>query len=461
MKEMKIHIIISVALLLAGYAAAEDKTLPDKLVDVTVAHIKGHGPDEDTAQFIATERVASWERREEIAGATIPYLKSKESAKVAGALAVLYRLRAYGPMQDLIGAGGSAWEQKYKPGPFWAKLDQHVMASCEHVHSLGDPKAFHNLALYLGVSTSPESGRELLKIASETPEKEQALICLAWHRDPKDMDSLLPFMLKEAGAAWNLPYHFRNSYGQAAFPYLKRSLEEAQSPLIRLRTAYELVHMHVPEGFHYLQQVALANPEPEDRTWSRPLEDIRQFAIDYLNLPRDSVAPAAIAAHIAKKEQELCKLQSIVEAVSNQVPEDSPTVSVDWSFAQGSNHPAVAITIKNVSVEELKVQHPGNREAIAFVVMDDHGNVMKPEGVAKVDPSRLDIVLKPGGTFEYTDNHRTELAHEQGLTLPFLTGTALFAYNLKEGNNYRVTVIYRPYADREGVASAEQVMTFK
>lgn len=140
---------------------------------------------------------------------------------------------------------------------------------------------------------------------------------------------------------------------------------------------------------------------------------------------------------------------------------DSPTVSVDWSLAQGSNHHAVAITIKNVSVQELKVQHPGNREAIAFVVMDDHGNVMKSEGVAKVDPSRQDIVLKPGGTFEHADSQWAELADSQGLAFPFLTGTGLFAYKLKERSNYRVTVIYRPYTDREGVASAEQIVTFK
>ncbi|OPZ74734.1 MAG: hypothetical protein BWY82_00564 [Verrucomicrobia bacterium ADurb.Bin474] len=148
-------------------------------------------------------------------------------------------------------------------------------------------------------------------------------------------------------------------------------------------------------------------------------------------------------------------------AITSSARTDAPTVTVDWCFAKGSHHHAATITIKNVSGQELRIQHPDNRQAIAFVVMDEHGNVIKPEGVAKVDPRHQDIVLKLGETFEYTMRQSTELAQEKGLSLPFLTGTGLFAYNLKAGNKYRVTVIYRPYADRAGVASAEQVMTFE
>jgi hypothetical protein len=305
--------------LLKEIGAVPIRSLAEKLMDVTVAHIKSVGPDEDVAQFITAERFTSWERREEIATATIPYLKSKTTGHVAGALAVLYRLRSYRPVHDISSGDGSptAWEQKYKPGPFWAKLDQQVIASFEHVHSLGDTKAFHNLALYLGVSQSPESKRELLRIASETFEKEQALICLAWHRDEKDMESLFPFLLGESHAVWNLPYHLRNSYGKAAIPYLKRALEEAESAVIRQLVAYELVHLRVPEGFRYLKQVALADPEPEERTQLRPLEGIRQFAVDYLTLAKDTREPATIAAHIAKKERELCRSEDSGEEMSD------------------------------------------------------------------------------------------------------------------------------------------------
>lgn len=239
-EDMKTGKSIFAVLLLAGCAPGEGETLPDKLVDVTVAHIKRYGPDDDTAQFIATERSSSWERREEIADATIPYLKSKDPDDVAGALAVLCRLRGCCPMHDVIGTGGSTWEQKYKPGPFWARLDQQVTASFEHVHALRNAKAFHNLALYLGVSPSADAKQELLRIANETPEKEQAVICLAWHRDPKDMDCLLPFMLEDSCAARSLPYHFRNAYGVAAVPYLEKAVAAAKSDVIRRDAKKEL-----------------------------------------------------------------------------------------------------------------------------------------------------------------------------------------------------------------------------
>ena len=193
-----------------------ERPLPEKLVDVTVAHIRSTGPDEDAAQFIATERFTSWERREEIADATVSDLQSKQPDKVSGALAVLYRLRACRPMNDLIGLDESAWEQIHRLGPFWAKLDEYVVASIEHVYSLGNAGAFRNVALYLGVSPSQAYRRELLRIASDTPAKEQALVCLTWHRDQNDMNSLVPFMLEDSPASRSLPYHFRSVYGAAA-----------------------------------------------------------------------------------------------------------------------------------------------------------------------------------------------------------------------------------------------------
>lgn len=244
MKDMTIYAFIYVALLVAGCSYGGDGNLPDKLIDVTLSHIHKHGPDEDAAQFISMEGFASWERREEIADVTIPYLKSKNSDDVAGALAVLYRLRSYRPLSDRISVNGSAWEKKYKPGPFWSKLDEHVIASLEHFHSVGTSKVFHNLALYLGAYPSPESKQELLRIANETSETAQALICLTHHRDTKDMDSLLPFMLEDPPATRSLPYLFRKAYGVAAAPYLRKAIAEAKSEAIRQKAEKELKILH-------------------------------------------------------------------------------------------------------------------------------------------------------------------------------------------------------------------------
>jgi len=113
------------------------------------------------------------------------------------------------------------------------------------------------------------------------------------------------FMSMARHHAWSR----RQEFVSLVVPYLKRALVEAESPMIRQRTAYELVLLRVPEGFRYLQQLTLANPDPEERTRPRPLDRIRQFAIDRLGLPRDTREAAAIAAHIRKKERELCRTQ--------------------------------------------------------------------------------------------------------------------------------------------------------
>jgi len=215
-------------------------------MNVILEHIKTTGPDEDSAHLISGLRFVSWERREEFAEATLPYLRDKDPEKVSGAIAVLYRLRNYRPMSDMGSDGGpTAWEQKYKPAPFWAKLDKNVYANLKHFHAIGNDNVFRNLALYLGSSPSKQGKQELIRIAKktsakETSAKDQALICLTWHRDPKDMKTLLPFMLENTQASRSLPYQFRVRYGKAAIPYLKKAITEAKSEKTRHAAKKEL-----------------------------------------------------------------------------------------------------------------------------------------------------------------------------------------------------------------------------
>jgi hypothetical protein len=126
---------------------------------------------------------------------------------------------------------------------FFSGIDEIVYGELEHLDSLNSDTVYHPLALYLGCSATTESKRQLLKIAKSPiaeRAKEQALICLAWHRDPKDMESLLPFMLEDSQASRSLPYHFRNSYGKASLPYLKKAVSEAKSEATRREAKKEL-----------------------------------------------------------------------------------------------------------------------------------------------------------------------------------------------------------------------------
>jgi hypothetical protein len=238
---MKIYFVFLFAIFLIGCGKVEEKPLYPKVMNVILDHIKTTGPDKDSAQLISGLQFVSWEHREELTKVALPYLKDKNPEKVSGAIAILYCLRSYRPMNDMGSGGGpTAWDQKYKPAPFWTKLDKNMYANLEHFYAVGNDNVFRNLAIYLAASPSKQSKQELIRIINETTAKEQALICLAWYRNPEDMKTLFPFMLKNTQASQSLPYHFRNSYGKAAIPYLKKAITEAKSEKTREAAKREL-----------------------------------------------------------------------------------------------------------------------------------------------------------------------------------------------------------------------------
>ena len=205
-----------------------EDSLRHKLFNVTLHHIRTVGPDHDAARVTNMYQHARWLWRHEFTDLTIPYLDDRDPTKVAGALEILYGFRAYRP------SGPQSVDSFQKENAqFFSKLDMSVYSRFQHFHSLGDEKVFRRLAIFLGTSSSEESKRELLRIARETTAKGQALICLAWHHDPADMEALLPFMLEDTQASRSLPYHFRSSYGEAAIPYLERAAIEAKSEATR------------------------------------------------------------------------------------------------------------------------------------------------------------------------------------------------------------------------------------
>ena len=127
---------VSAMLLLAVVAFGAEAPLWDKLIDVTIQHIKTNGPDSGVAQFISMERDSAWARRDEFADLVIPHLESKKPDNVAGALEVLYRWRYYHPM-SYIGDFSTDNAQ------FFLKLDEAVCPHFDHFHSLNNRDVFH------------------------------------------------------------------------------------------------------------------------------------------------------------------------------------------------------------------------------------------------------------------------------------------------------------------------------
>jgi hypothetical protein len=97
------------------------------------------------------------------------------------------------------------------------------------------------------------------------------------------MDDLFPFMI--AGQS-SLPYHFRNSYGAAATPYLLKALAESSLPFVRLQSAEQLVFMNEKAGFQYLYEAVRGRSElPNGRAQAG---EIMVFAVNHLGFPNQN-----------------------------------------------------------------------------------------------------------------------------------------------------------------------------
>ena len=91
------------------------------------------------------------------------------------------------------------------------------------------------------------------------------------------------------------------------------------------------------------------------------------------------------------------------------------------------------LLIRNPSDVALTIQTPQNRLVLAFLVFDPLGNPVAPKGIAKVDPAFQTRTLSARSTY----THHFE-------SLDFITGSALFGYELNAGMRYKVLAVYRP-----------------
>lgn len=108
------------------------------------------------------------------------------------------------------------------------------------------------------------------------------------------------------------------------------------------------------------------------------------------------------------------------------------------------------LSLTNQSDKALEIFHPSNRRAFTFHIVDDLGNIVTPQGIAKVDPMGGVLDISEGGAFNYDLN-----ANNMNF-FPFLTDSALFGYPLETGKTYTVSVTYRPYGGKYGTITSEE-----
>ena len=112
---------------------------------------------------------------------------------------------------------------------------------------------------------------------------------------------------------------------------------------------------------------------------------------------------------------------------------------------------APTIRITNITTTPIIIAAPDARLSIAFIVLDSLGNLVLPTGRAKADPKTQSIGIEPHKSIEYKWDK-----------LEFVSGSALFGYDLVPGNTYRILAIYRPNGPQgDGICSREIIVTVK
>ncbi|SRR6266436_687508 len=272
----------------------QDRDFTTKVVELTVSEITEKGPSSEIASFVTRSMDLLWPKRRELLKVTSPYINSLDSSKAAAAMEILYRLRSYHPMAGL-GFSEEAWQKEN--GDFFSEADTLVYQSLDHLLTVRDNVLLRNLAEYLGSSAPSEVSRKALLELAKNPEvREQALICLTWHKDKRDMDDLLPFMLDGASS---LAYQFRNMYGTAAVPYLLKALTQSSSPFVRLQSAEQLVFMNEKAGSKYLYEaVQHRNELPNGAAQA---EEIMQFAVNHFGFQNQGLGMDELERFLKKK----------------------------------------------------------------------------------------------------------------------------------------------------------------
>lgn len=263
----------------------QNKDFTAKVVELTFSEITEKGPSPETASFVSRSMDLMWPKRRELLKVTVPYISSPDSSKAAAAMEILYRLRSYHRMPGL-GFSEEKWQKENSD--FFSEVDTVVYQSLDHLLTVRDNILLNNLALYLGSSApSDTSKKALLELAKNPEVGEQALTCLTWHKDKKDMDDILPFMLEGGREAAGLPYQFRNNYGAAAMPYLLKALAQASSPFVRLQSAEQLVFMNDKAGAKYLYEAVLHRNELQNG--AAQAGEIKQFAWAYMGFSKQAL----------------------------------------------------------------------------------------------------------------------------------------------------------------------------
>jgi len=245
---------------LNGFSYYSDDVIRKELIEL----LRSSGPTDLLAYVLSWQRDLLQPDAAKIVAILTGYLNSDSAVQVGGALHGLSFVEA-----------GYVWDQQPDMPD---RIETEVFKNIAHIHQFHQREALRPLCLFLGAAkTQGDRAREVLWDLTKIPSvHEQALICIGWRKDARDLPELGKAILGDDPSASSVPYQMCNCYGTAAIPYLVKALQEGASEGVRYACSKELALAGRPEGFAYWAKCIRAG----GRYRERALQDVRDHFRD-------------------------------------------------------------------------------------------------------------------------------------------------------------------------------------
>ena len=181
----------------------------------------------------------------------LPYLQSENPVLLRGALLGLgWLLRT---------------DTDRKPGGVEMRAESAILAATERVVRMGDSEMASMFAVTLSAVRDERARDTLWSFVDRGIAREQSLIVITWRKDVRDLPRLGSLLTARStgdeidGQLASLPYALRNSYGNAALPFLEAGLQRSGFVFVRTSCARELVLAGRSAGFAFVAQAIEGN----------------------------------------------------------------------------------------------------------------------------------------------------------------------------------------------------------
>ena len=248
------------AFALNGLSYYDDEIIGRELIEL----VRSAGPTRLLAYVLSWQRDLLQPAGPQLVAVMLDYLKSDSAVQVGGAVRALGFLKAH-----------YTWDRQPDVPD---RIEAEVFKNVSHIRQFKEREALHPLCLFLGsAKTQPDRAREMLwELSEDATVREQALICIGWRKDARDLANLGGELLKNDPSARPLPYQMRRGYGKDAIPYLLKGIQDAPNDAVRYECAKELTLENRPEGFAFLAKCIRAG----GRYRRRAIQDVRDHFRD-------------------------------------------------------------------------------------------------------------------------------------------------------------------------------------